>query len=126
METEAETIVISIRITPTMNATLTALAERLSKVDGFLTGRTRQKITKAAVIREALAIGVERLATKADVEICQLTAQEIAEFVVYLRNDESLTLGAIASRLAKAGYKSPDGKWDEKAVERVLKANGFG
>ena len=125
-ETEAETVVISIRITPTMNKTLTTLAERLSKVDSFQPGRTSRAVTKAAVIRECLSIGVERLATKADVEIYQKTTQEIAAFVVRLRNDESLTLGAIADRLTKAGYKSPNGKWDERLVERMLKANGFG
>ena len=125
-ETEAETVVISIRVSPSMNAKLLALAEQLSKVDSFQPGRTSRAVTKAAVIREALAMGVEQLATKADVEIYQKTAQEIAAFVVRLRNDESLTLGAIADRLTKAGYKSPDGKWDERLVERVLKANGFG
>ena len=58
---DPETVVISIRISPAMNAKLLDLAGRLSTVDGFQTGRTRQGITKAAVIREALAMGVDTL-----------------------------------------------------------------
>ena len=60
-EKEAETVVISIRVSPTMNAKLLALAGRLSTVDSFQPGRTSQAVTKAAVIREALAIGVDSL-----------------------------------------------------------------
>ena len=65
-ETEAETVVISIRISPAMNAKLLALAGRLSTVDGFQAGRTRQGVTKAGVIREALTIGVDSLTALAN------------------------------------------------------------
>lgn len=58
---DPETIVISIRVSPAMNAKLLALAGRLSTADGFQTGRTRQGVTKASVIREALTIGVDSL-----------------------------------------------------------------
>ena len=60
-DTETETVVVSIRLTPSMNAKLLSLAERLHIVDGFQPSRTKQKITKAAVIREALIIGVDSL-----------------------------------------------------------------
>ena len=66
METEAETVVISIRVSPSMNAKLLALAGRLSTVDGFQAGRTRQGVTKAGVIREALTIGVDSLTALAN------------------------------------------------------------
>lgn len=61
-----ETIVISIRVSPAMNAKLLALAGRLSTMDDFQTGRTRQSVTKAAVIREALSIGVDMLTMQAN------------------------------------------------------------
>ncbi len=59
-ETEAETVVLSIKVTPAMNAKLLALAGRLRHTDGFKASKALH-VTKEMVIRECLAIGAETL-----------------------------------------------------------------
>ncbi|MBF0461259.1 MAG: hypothetical protein HQL87_07675 [Magnetococcales bacterium] len=60
-EPEKETLVISLKVSPQTNERLQSLAERLSGVKGFAPGRPRRAITRASVIREALAIGMDAL-----------------------------------------------------------------
>ena len=134
-KTETETSILTVRMT---QATLTVhmtqatkkrldkLANKLNKSASFMANRAG-RITRATVVLEAFAIGMERLEMMAQVETKQKTAQELATFVVRLRRDEGLTLGGIADRLTASGYKpSVGGRWDEQAVECILKGNGFG
>ena len=124
-ETEAETVVLTIRMTPATKDRLDQLTDQLNKSASFTATRPG-RVTRATVVREALVIGMDRLETKAQVETYQKAAQDVAEFVVHLRQQEGLTLGVIADHLTAAGYKATGDKWDEQAVERILKSNGFG
>ena len=59
-DNEAETVKLTVRVTPAMNAKLLGLANRLRHIDGFQGGMATS-VTKAMVIRECLAMGAEAL-----------------------------------------------------------------
>ncbi|MCX6056708.1 MAG: hypothetical protein NTW69_00940 [Chloroflexi bacterium] len=58
---EIESITISFRISPSMNAKLESLAERLSDVPDFQSGTSRKRVSRASIIRECLNIGTNTL-----------------------------------------------------------------
>ena len=59
-DTEAETVILTIRMTPKMRDTLNALTVTLNKSQAFMATRPG-KITRATVVRECLARGVADL-----------------------------------------------------------------